>query len=57
MQAQNRVANLYQTDLDRHLYAFEKEEALFAGLTDRVKGLVGEVARWRTALANYAFFL
>ena len=56
MQAQNRVANLYQTDLDRHLYAFESESA-FAGLSDRVKGLVGEVARWRTALASYAFFL
>ena len=57
MQAQNRVANLYQTDLDRHLYAFEKGEPVFAGLTNRAKGLVGEMARWRTALASYAFFL
>ena len=57
MQAQNRVANLYQTDLDRHLYAFEKREPVFAGLTNRAKGLVGEMARWRTALASYAFFL
>ncbi len=57
MQAQNRVANLYQTDLDRHLYAFERQEPVFAGLTHRVREWVGGMARWRTALASYAFFL
>jgi len=57
MQAQNRVANIYQTDLDRHLYAFEKREPLFAGLSDRVREWARDVARWRTALANSASFL
>ena len=57
MQAQNRVANLYQTDLDRHLYAFEKREPLLAGLSNRVREWVGGMARWRTALAGYALFL
>ena len=57
MQAQNRVANLYQTDLDRHLYAFERREPVLAGLTQWMKEWVGGMARLRTALASYAFFL
>jgi hypothetical protein len=57
MQAQTRIADLYQTDMDRHLYAFEprrplREREALMRLGQSVKGWIGGWAQWRTALAQ-----
>jgi hypothetical protein len=63
MQAQNRIIDLYQTDLDRHLFAMEPkrrqrgEKPIINLVSERVGEWMGGWVRWRTALANGVFSL
>jgi len=57
MQAQTRIADLYQTDMDRHLFAFERPRQggrpeVLDRLAVSVREWMGGWARWRTALAQ-----
>jgi hypothetical protein len=65
MQAQNKVIDLYQTDLDRHLYGMEPrrrngrrgQQALFQAVAGWVNEWKGGWMRMRAAMANGAFFI
>jgi hypothetical protein len=59
MQAQTRIADLYQTDMDRHLYAFEQRQGLSSEILGKwaegVKAWMDGWARRRMAMAQGFF--